>query len=177
MHKTFISVFKIPKHFFITAFLFSVILVFSIVLPNLHLISGIYSVFGFKASIKTIFALLGSFKTNFTLYSAIYTTLIALFFGINVSLFYFYYSRFKSVKKRSGIKTNTIGLLLGVLGVGCASCGSLVLASLFSIFGLGGLFSLLPFGGVEFAVLGLLMLMTSTYYLLKKIHDPMVCKV
>jgi len=81
------------------------------------------------------------------------------------------------MKESAGIKTSTVGLVLGVLGIGCASCGSLVLASLFSLLGLGGVFAMLPFGGVEFAVIGLIMLVISTYYLLKKIHDPMVCKI
>jgi len=177
MHKTFISVFKIPKYIISTLILFIIVLGFSIILPNLSLILGIYSAFGLIPSIKITFSLFGAIATNFTVYSAIYTVLIALFFGINASLFAFYYSRFKNMKKSAGIKTSTAGLILGVLGVGCASCGSIVLASLFSLLGLGGAFALLPFGGVEFAVIGLIMLVISTYYILKKIHDPMVCNV
>lgn len=177
MAETFVKIFRQPLYILITIVVFVVVTFLAITAPNFSLISQISESFGFVAAIKTAFSLIGSIQTNFTVFSAVNTLLIALFFGINVSLFVYYYKKFKQLKEFGGAKTSVIGLLVGALGIGCASCGSLVLIGLLSAFGLSGLFDLLPFGGEEFSILGLILLIFSTYYLLKKIHQPITCKI
>jgi hypothetical protein len=177
MLKTFLTIFKKPFYLIITLVIFSIVSSIALLLPNIQLIIEIGKSFGALKAISTSFSLLGSIQTNFTVFSAIYTLLIGLFFGINISLFVFYLKKFKKMRKSGGMKTNTFGLIIGAFGIGCASCGSLVLVSVFSFLGLGGVFALLPFGGEEFAVIGLILLLISTYYLLKKIHKPMTCSV
>jgi hypothetical protein len=56
------------------------------------------------------------------------------------------------------------GVVLGTLGAGCAACGSAVLAGAFSLLGVGGL-TALPLDGREFAVLGLLAVGLSMFWL------------
>lgn len=177
MAKTFLKIFRQPLYFLIATIVFVSVAFVAIESPNFNLIFEVFKTFGFVASIKTAISLLGSLQTNFTLFSATYTLLIALFFGINMSLFVYYYKKYKHMKKLNGVKTSTLGIIAGTLGIGCASCGSLVIAGLFSVLGIGGVFDLLLFGGQEFAVIGLILLMVSTYYLLKNIHKPVVCKV
>ena len=177
MTKTFFKIFRQPLYVVITAIIFAVISFIAIISPNFDLISQVFRSFGFVEAIKTAFSLIGSIQTNFTTFSAIYTLLIALFFGLNVSLFVYYYKKYKNMKELGGAKTSTLGLFIGALGIGCASCGSIVLTGLFSLVGLGGLLDFLPYGGEEFAVIGLILLVISTYYLLRKIHRPAVCKV
>lgn len=58
-----------------------------------------------------------------------------------------------------------VGILLGTLGAGCASCGSAVLAGLLSFLGVGGAVTLLPLDGLEFAVVALLVLVLSIHWL------------
>lgn len=177
MLKTFLEIFKKPFYSFLALLIFGIILLVSLTITNFDLIGDVWKSFGFVATISTIFNLFGSISTNFTVFSATYTILLALLFGINVSLFVFYIRRFKEMTERTGISTSTGGLLIGALGIGCASCGSLVVAPLFAVMGLGGLLTALPFVGEEFAIVGLLLLGYSTYVILKKIHGPVVCAV
>ncbi|MFC5971590.1 hypothetical protein ACFPYI_09630 [Halomarina salina] len=64
----------------------------------------------------------------------------------------------------SGSGGGVVGVVLGTLGAGCAACGSAVLAGVLSLFGIGGL-TVLPLDGLEFALLGLLAVLLSTYWL------------
>jgi hypothetical protein len=64
----------------------------------------------------------------------------------------------------SGSGGGVAGVVLGTLGAGCAACGSAVLAGVLSLVGIGGL-GFLPLDGLEFAVLGLVAVLLSTYWL------------
>lgn len=57
------------------------------------------------------------------------------------------------------------GIGLGLLGAGCAACGSAVLAGLLSIAGASGLLLALPLDGLEFSALAMLALLLSLYWL------------
>lgn len=57
-----------------------------------------------------------------------------------------------------------LGVVLGTLGAGCAACGSAALAGILSLFGAGGLLTLLPLDGLEFSVLALVVLLLSIYW-------------
>lgn len=57
------------------------------------------------------------------------------------------------------------GIGLGLLGAGCAACGSAVLAGLLSIAGASGLLLALPLDGLEFSSLAMLALLLSLYWL------------
>lgn len=58
-----------------------------------------------------------------------------------------------------------LGVVLGTLGAGCAACGSVLLAGVLAAVGAGGLLTLLPLEGLEFAVLALGALVLSVYWL------------
>ncbi|MFT5179732.1 MAG: hypothetical protein ACI9GH_000106 [Candidatus Paceibacteria bacterium] len=174
MLKTLTTVFKQPVYILISLVVFSVVASLALLAPNFGLIFQVLGSFGVMEALKVSFSLLGSIQTNFTVFSATTILLIAFFFAINISLFVYYVKRFKET---AGVGTSTLGLVIGTLGVGCASCGSLVLTSLLSLVGLGGTLSFLPFGGEEFSVIGLVLIVVSMYYLLKKISGPAVCEV
>ncbi len=123
-----------------------------------------------------LFTLYGTLTTNFTLFSALLLTITALFFGVNIALLTFY------IRRRQEASSGTVahfaslgGLVSAMLGIGCAACGSVVLTGLLGLFGAGGLLLLLPFGGVEFGVFGVVLLVVSIRYLIKRITDPIVC--
>ena len=58
-----------------------------------------------------------------------------------------------------------LGVALGVLGAGCAACGSAILLGVLSLFGASGLVLLLPLGGLELSILAVVALLLSTYWL------------
>ncbi|MFT7644806.1 MAG: uncharacterized membrane protein YjfL (UPF0719 family) [Candidatus Paceibacteria bacterium] len=152
----------------------------ALLLPNLSIIiqvvfSGSVS---FGTKISFVVSLYGSLFTNFTLLSAFFVVLTAVFFGINIALLTYYIRRRQIKNHNTTHHLSSIGgLLSAALGIGCVACGSVVLTSVFGLFGAGGLLLLLPFNGAEFGMLGILLLLFSIYYLIRKIQDPIVCPI
>ncbi len=126
-----------------------------------------------------IIRLYGSLGTNFTLFSAVYTILIALLFGLQVALLTYYVrSVQRKVTNLASVGAGSIGgLISGFFGIGCAACGTFLLSSLLVLFGAGWLLAWLPFGGEEFSLLGVGLLIYANYALVQKITTPRVCEV
>lgn len=171
-------VFKKPQYITIAAIVSVAVFVFSTWLQNLKLLGF---VLGSSASISTKTSLLasmvGSIATNFTVFSASYTVAIAVLFGINIALVVYFFVRRKDFFQQSRAAGGSIfGLVAGMLGVGCAACGTLVIAPLLALVGAAGLVIYLPFGGEEFGLIGVVVLMVSIYSISKKIMQPQVCE-
>ena len=64
----------------------------------------------------------------------------------------------------AGSGGSVVGVALGVLGAGCAACGSAILLGVLSLFGASGLVLLLPLGGLELSLLAVVALLLSTYW-------------
>lgn len=65
----------------------------------------------------------------------------------------------------SGGSGSALGVAVGVLGAGCAACGSALLVGLLSLVGAGGLVLALPLDGLEVSLLAIVLLALSTYWL------------
>lgn len=115
--------------------------------------------------------------SNFTLIAATYTSVIALLFGLQITLLVYYISRAQhaagGIGKSSAASIG--GMVSGVLGIGCAACGTFVLTSVLVLVGAGGLIAWLPLAGQEFGILGVGLLLYANYLLLKKLAHPFVC--
>jgi len=152
------------------------LLLFSIWLPNLPLVwDTIVSMLTTPMKFTYLYDSLGAFNTNFSLSSQITTSLIALLFGIHVSLVTFYFINRISTQRSAGI--GTLGILSGIVGIGCAACGSVVLSTLIGVGAATGFLGALPFHGLEFTSLGIALLIVAISVVSKKITDPMVCPV
>lgn len=68
-----------------------------------------------------------------------------------------------------------LGLLLAVLGVGCAACGTLVVSTILGIFGYSTLLMYFPLHGVEIGYFGACMLAVLSYVLAKRLATPYTC--
>lgn len=88
---------------------------------------------------------------------------IAVLVGVNVSMLA-YYVRTQDLTLRRG-SGSLGGLVLGTLGAGCASCGSAVLAGVFSLVGGASAASLLPLDGLEFSLLAIPLILVSSYWI------------
>jgi len=148
-------------------------------LPNIGLVFDIIrsSSIPFLQKIVIPVQLLGSIQTNFSIFSASYTIAIAVLFGVNIAMVAYYLKRRKKFFQKSGAVTGIGGLLSGMLGVGCAACGTFVLAPLLSLVGAGGLIAVLPFAGEEFGILSIGILSSSIFLTARKIQDPLVCEI
>lgn len=144
-------------------------------MPNFSLLAKIFISPNISVGQKIIFLFSGIsvLKSNFTSFSAIITVLIAALSTINLGLAFFYLKRQISAA-RSVIGIG--GILSGFLGVGCASCGSVILSSIFGVGATVGFVSVLPLAGGEFSILSVIFLGLSIFLISQKIHDPFVCR-
>lgn len=99
----------------------------------------------------------------YSLAQASVVVLVAVLVGVDLSMVA-YHVREHGVSARGG-GGSLAGVVLGALGAGCAACGTAVLAGLLSLVGVGGATLLLPFEGLELAVVAALSLLLSMYWL------------
>lgn len=166
-----------PKYAALATIVALVLVVFAVWLPNLSLVTTSLTSSGFTLGQKVnlLIALLGSIKTNFTTLSRSLLILSAVLMGIQVSLVTYYVRQTARLQQDMGV--SFIAMSLSLLGVGCASCGSVLLATLFGFGAMTSIVRALPFKGQEFSVLGLLLLIFAVRHTLKQINQPILCEV
>ena len=173
------KVFRKPQYTILALVISAAVFAFAVWLPNLPLIVQIMGHPGisFSQKLDLPISLLGSIVTNFTLLSASYTIAIAILFGINVSMIVYFLRRRVDEVKQAGLATGLFGITSGVVGMGCAACGSFLLMSTLSLVGASGILAFLPLNGGEFGILGVILLGVSLYMTAKKIQNPAICKI
>lgn len=171
------KVFRKPGYVILALIVSASAFAFAVWLPNFRLIAGIVSSpdIPLASKFEIPIGLLGSITTNFTTLSASYTIAIAVLFGVYIAMaIYFLKRRIKEVGQ-GGIATGFFGITSGVLGIGCAACGSFLLTSILSLIGAGGALAFLPLKGSELGILGVMLLVIAVYAMAKQITDPTVC--
>ena len=154
------------------------VLVLATWIPNLPLIWQVITspTINLVEKVSFLASLVSSIKTNFSATSATYTVLIAGLFGINVAMITYHLRQRKKVGSQS-LGAGIGGFISGIFGIGCATCGSFIIAPLLALVGAGGFLTLLPFGGEEFGFLGVGLLGFSVLSIAKKINQPSICPV
>lgn len=147
-------------------------------LPNFRLVATILpdADISFASKVELLVSLLGAIGTNHTYVSAVGVIVMSVLFGVYVSMMAYFLNRRIEGVTRSGMTTGVVGLVSGVVGVGCAACGSFLLTSL-SLVGASGLLAFLPFDGAEFGVIGIALLVAAIYVTARKIENPAVCRI
>ncbi len=173
------KVFRRPTYILLALITSATVFAFAVWLPNIPLIVKVMGHPGIPLTQKLDLpiSLLGSIVTNFTLLSASYTIAIAILFGLNLGMIVYFLRRRINDVKQSGIATGFFGITSGVIGMGCAACGSFLLMSVLSLFGASWILSFLPLGGGEFGILGVILLTVSLYMTAKQIQNPAVCRI
>lgn len=100
---------------------------------------------------------------------------LALLTVINIFLFVVYAKRQSKILSGKGFLPSIIGMFMGLFGVGCISCGAFILAPVLGVIGLGSYISGFSQYAVLISYVGLLFVIASIFYLLKKISTPQVC--
>lgn len=172
------EVFSRTSYLFLAGMVALLVFAFAVWLPNMRLLFSLVTDPSVPVAVKILLPirLLGSIETNFTTLAASYTVAIALLTGANVALLAYYAKRQRQLSQGS-LTAGTAGILSGLLGVGCAACGSLILTSLLGTAGGLGFIATLPLEGGEFGIIGVLLLGTATYLLARQIDKPVVCEV
>jgi len=88
---------------------------------------------------------------------------VAALTGVDVAMAVYHF-REHGVSLRTG-GSSAAGVVLGTLGAGCAACGSAILLGVASLLGLSTSLLVLPLDGLEFALLALVVLALSIYWL------------
>lgn len=148
-------------------------------LPNLKLLFSIFTDPRVSVIDKLTLPvnLLGSIASNFSMLSASYTIVIAILFGINVSLIIYNLKLEKLRFLGAGGAVSGLGTVSGVFGIGCAACGSLILTSVFGTVAGAGIGAFLPLKGGEFGIIGVMLLSAATYLLARQVSKPTVCGI
>ena len=172
-------VFVRPLYYLLFLAVSFVVLSIAILLPHIGLIKTLWqyeSVTVIEIGLLVL-NLYGSLGSNFTVLSATYTVLIAVLFGLQITLLTHYIRSVRSkVTNLANVGASGIGgLVSGFFGIGCAACGTFLLSSILVLFGDGGVLAWLPFGGEEFGLLGVGLLVYANHLLVKKINAPLVC--
>jgi hypothetical protein len=173
-----IKVFQRPAYAIFALVIGSSTFAFATWFPNLSLIVEVmgHPDATLAQKIELSVSLLGSITTNFSALSATYTILISILFGINLAMLAYFLRNRIALVRESGVATGALGVVSGLLGVGCAACGSLILTSVLSLVGVAGVLAFFPLKGAEFGILGVLLLFWSVFLVAKHIEDPLVCK-
>jgi hypothetical protein len=88
---------------------------------------------------------------------------VALALGVNVAMLAYHFREHGLSLQQSG--GSVAAAVLGALGAGCAACGSAILLGLLSLLGISTSLLWLPLDGLEFALLALVVVLLSTYWL------------
>ncbi len=105
---------------------------------------------------------------NYTFFDLFVTAIIALLFGVFVSLFVYKFVLARQVSK-TGI-LGSIGLAIGLFSLGCPTCG----AFLFALLGMPLILMYLPLGGMGLKLLSIIFLLLSNYLIMNGMLD---CKI
>ena len=171
------TVFSKPYYLLIALLVGGLVFTFAVWLPNIQLIIVVAGSAGLLELLALLWNMYGAIGSNFTFVSAVVAIFISTLFGMNVALLVYFIKKMQgglSSIKGNGV-TNTGGLVAGILGIGCAACGTFVLTSVLTIIGAAGILSYLPFGGEELGFVGVGLLLYSLYTLAKKISNPLLC--
>jgi hypothetical protein len=134
------------------------------------LFSGIFETLeAISLMLKSVMVFPGNFEqTNF-----IVLLVVLVLLSINVSFVIFTIKR--RIKKSS--KLGIVSLFVGYLGLGCASCGSVVLSFILGVSATSSFLGILPYNGKEVGYLSIVLLLVSIYLAARKIANPLICKI
>lgn len=114
--------------------------------------------------------LLGLF-TSMTPFELTLQVLNGLFLGVNLVLLI---KTIHHLHGMGGVKISVGGAaLISLVTAGCGACGVTIL----SVLGLSTSLSFLPFHGIEIQIVSLVILIFSSWYMLKKLTDSQICSL
>lgn len=166
-----------PRYIALSAFVAVSLVIINSLLPQRELIKTIFSseTFSWSARVKIVWNLLVTLGANVTLFGKVLSIAVALTAGLSIALLVYYFRRRLQLDLAGG--SSLVGIILSFIGVGCASCGSVILSSFIGLSATAAFIGFLPLGGLEIGLLSLVLLGWSIVSVTKKIQDPLLCKI
>ncbi len=112
---------------------------------------------------------------NYTYFTLLSFVIISVLFGVYLSVFIYRFKLIKIIKEKKGTSIGFIGylgLIAGVFGAGCPTCGSVV----FALVGAPLALMYFPLRGLELRLLSIVILLVSIYLLTKSLIKCGVCE-
>jgi hypothetical protein len=102
---------------------------------------------------------------------------VSILAGLNTTLVAYYLQKRQAIFRETSL--GFFGMLSAILGIGCASCGSVLLTSFIGISASTVVTNVLPFKGIEFNLVAILLLLYSIYLISKKLlpEHLLICEV
>jgi len=167
IHEVLIVVRK-PRYGMLGLGVATVIMIIFSWLPNWGLIQQ-------TANPRLMIALIGSLLTNYHTLDLVMLLSSALLAGLQTAMVMAHLSLKVKVGQEAGL--SVVGIVSSLLGVGCASCGSILITSLFGIGTTGVIAQYLPLGGMEFGLVGIVILVVMIMMTAKKLHEAKFCQI
>lgn len=175
--KFFLRFFSRPQNIFWEIFLSLLIFIGIRYFSYAHIIKAIFHIPSLSLWAKILLTkkyifdsfILLSFPEKFVL------ILFPILLSLNILFFIRLFKKKKTLLRSKGFWGSFVGIFLGVFGVGCLSCGALVLAPVLSFLGLRFLFLPLQNHAFLISLFGLVLLVASNIYLIRQIEKPEVC--
>ncbi len=151
------------------------VILLAMLLPSSHLLKFVLGERQFSAWLKlmTAFQVFWNGRIVFVHEGGWLTLVMAGLFGLNAAMIAHYMRRQVRLNRTAG--ASAVGVLIGLLGVGCASCGSVFLSSLLGVGATVGALSWLPLHGQEFTWIGIAIVLASISAIARKIVEPASC--
>ncbi|MBI4206314.1 MAG: hypothetical protein HY527_14935 [Betaproteobacteria bacterium] len=171
------QVFAHPSYIAFAGALAIVAFLLAVWLPNLGLLGDVFFESGapLAAKLGIALSLLGGIGTNFSPLTAGSTIAIAVLFGISAAMIVYLLKQRRVAAAGQNIAIGSGAMASGVVGIGCAACGSLILGGVVPFLGTAGVLVLLPLEGAEFGILSVALLVVSLLLISKTIAEPAVC--
>ncbi|MCA9352832.1 hypothetical protein KC901_01475 [Patescibacteria group bacterium] len=99
----------------------------------------------------------------------------SLLIVLNILLFVVFTKRHAKFFHKKSLFASISGMFLGMFGIGCLSCGVLVLAPVLTFLGFGAYLGTLSHYALAVSYIGLGFVTLSSVYLLYKLSRPLVC--
>ena len=107
---------------------------------------------------------------NYTFFTLLSFVVISLLFGVYINLVVYKFNLIKTIKRKKGGSIGFwgyFGLIAGVFGAGCPTCGSLM----FTLLGAPLALMYFPFKGLELRILSIIILLMAIYFFGKSIGE------
>jgi len=162
---------------FISVVVAALVILIGIILPQLEFLSQIFrsDLFGWNEKFNILFNVLYDTMRGTKPGAQFFLLVVAALSAMNIT-FFVYYTQHR-VKTQVSAGLGIVGIIVGFFGIGCAACGSVLLSTVIGFAAASQVLGFLPFHGEEFSWLSILILLIANFYLIKKINDPMVCKL
>ncbi|MBS3071295.1 hypothetical protein J4407_03280 [Candidatus Pacearchaeota archaeon] len=168
------EVFGKPRYFILAVFVALTFYSINVFIASYSSLISVYTQQGFFQAVEIFSIFFVGFMDRIFFSSFITLIIIAVLFGILISLITYKTNMIKNNSGKTMGFLGTTGIFLGVLAPGCAACG----IGLLSFLGISAaILNFLPYNGLELSILAILVLGYATLKISEDIRIGIICKI